>query len=107
MVVPRDFTFSNYADEEGNPRGGKVEGKGIDVRWQDGPVREAGTNGAQVEQLIQACILRLEYYQTAADGKFNCFENAMALTKLNEALAWLDRRTALRKERGVEGTNTA
>lgn len=36
---------------------------------------------------------------------FKCRENACAITKIEEAEMWLQKRTAERKQRGVEGTN--
>ena len=39
-------------------------------------------------------------------GKFACRENAIALTKLEEAQLWLFSRTLARMQRGVEGTHT-
>ena len=71
-------------------------------------------NGAFVEGVIQAAIGRLQFYQTtmkvSIDGKtkqsFACRENAIAITKLEEALMWLEKRTRDREEREVEGTHT-
>ena len=54
-------------------------------------------NGAFVEGVIQAAIGRLRFFQTGANGKFACRENAIALTKLEEALMWLEKRTADRE----------
>jgi hypothetical protein len=39
------------------------------------------------------------------NGKFPCRENSIAITKLEEALMWLNKRTADRVKRGVEGKN--
>jgi hypothetical protein len=36
---------------------------------------------------------------------FPCRENSIAITRLEEALMWLDKRTANRDARGVEGFN--
>lgn len=36
-------------------------------------------------------------------NKFSCRENAIVITKLEEALMWLNKRTEDRKQRGVEG----
>jgi hypothetical protein len=55
--------------------------------------------------VIEAVIGRIRHYQTANGGKFACRENAIALTKLEEALMWLDKRTADREAREVEGTH--
>jgi hypothetical protein len=40
-------------------------------------------------------------------AKFPCRENSVATTKLEEALMWLEKRTANRKKRGVEGKHLA
>ncbi len=47
-------------------------------------------------------IHRLQSYQA---GKFKCRENAMVITKLEEAMHWLKHRTKARQNRGVEGTS--
>ena len=60
-------------------------------------------NGAFVESVIAAAIDRLEFYQGT---KFRCRENALAITKLEEALHWCQHRTRDREARDVEGTHT-
>ncbi len=72
------------------------------VKFQKGPVKENGVNGCFQEDLIAIVIDRLRYFQA---GDFACRENALALTKLEEALHWLNHRTADRQARDVEGTN--
>jgi hypothetical protein len=95
-------------DENGNPAGGTTTGTGISINWQNGPLGrpEDGTrvepNGAFVEGVIAAAIDRLEYYQAS---KFKCRENALAITKLEEALHWCGHRTAKREAQKVEGTH--
>lgn len=95
----------HQADQDGNPRGGRTTGVGITIDWQNGPLGRgpdrALPNGAFVEGVIKAALGRLRRYQ---DSKFKCRENALALTKLEEALHWLHARTADREARGVEGT---
>lgn len=39
-------------------------------------------------------------------GQYACRENAVALTKIQEAMMWLQKRTRDRMARGVEGTMT-
>ena len=98
---------THAVDADGNPAGGQTRGTGLDITWQDGPIGKGKEpNGASVEAIIEAAIGRLEFYQGAADGKFACLENAYAIGRLEAALAWLDKRTAKREARGVEGTNT-
>lgn len=70
------------------------------VSFQNGPIKEGYANGVQNEDLLAIVIDRLQHFQK---GQFACGENASALLKLQEALHWLDHRTADRKKRGVEG----
>lgn len=72
------------------------------VSFQNGPVKEFGVNGCFMEDLLAICIDRLRSFQA---GPFACRENALALTKLEEAMHWLNHRTADRQARGVEGVN--
>ena len=103
------FKAENRDDEDGNPAGGSVEGTGFSIAWQDGPLGRGEDrvepNGAFVEDVIASVVQRMEYYQTAAEGKFRCRENSIAITKLEEALLWLDKRTHDREAREVEGTH--
>lgn len=96
----------NIADENRNPTGGMVKAVGIDIMWQDGPLGRDGDrvapNGAFIEGVLEAARQRLEFFQ---QSKFKCRENALALTKIEEALLWLDSRTLNREERKVEGTH--
>ena len=107
----KNCVYQNVSDPDGNPGGGSVEGVGLKIEWQNGPLgRDANRqkpNGAFVETVISAVVQRIEYYQTAKDGKFKCRENAIAITKLEEALLWLNKRTQDRESRQVEGTHTA
>jgi len=72
------------------------------VKFQNGPIKEMGVNGCHQEDLLAIVIDRLESFQA---GNFACRENALALTKCQEALQWLDHRTRNRQVRGVEGKN--
>ena len=93
---------NNQNDSDGNPAGGTVVSTGMTVVWQNGPVQGNKPNGAQCEQLIAACIFRLEFYQ---ESKFCCVENKMAISYLRNALESLEERTRDREKRGVEGEN--
>ena len=75
----------------------------VHIRFQDGPIDQAGVNGITQEVLIAICIDRLRSFQA---GQYSCRENALALTKLEEAQHWLHSRTLARMDRGVEGTHT-
>lgn len=96
----------NRNDPDGNPAGGFVAGRGIEIKWQDGPLGRGADrqepNGAFVEGVIAAAVQRIQYYQ---DSKFKCHENAIALTHLETALLWFNKRTADREARDVEGTH--
>lgn len=70
------------------------------VHFQEGMVKEKGLNGIFMEDLIAICINRLENFQTS---EFKCRENAVTITKLEESLMWLRKRTLNRQKRGVQG----
>jgi hypothetical protein len=75
-------------------------GRNTQELWfQLGTVPEAGRNGTTNECVLAAVVHRLKFL----NGKFPCRENALAITKLEEALMWLEARTKNRIERGVEG----
>lgn len=68
---------------------------------QNGPIKEAGKNGCQVEDIIAVAKHMVEQL----NAKFPCRENAMMITKLDEAIMWSKKRTQDRKARNVEGLN--
>lgn len=74
----------------------------IKVKFQNGPISEAGTNGISGEALLAIVEDRLKCFQA---GPYACRENAIALTKIQEAMHWLHHRTRERVARGVEGTS--
>jgi hypothetical protein len=71
------------------------------VRFQKGPIAEAGVNGLSNEALLAIVIDRLRGFQS---GEFKCEENAQALAGLEGSLSILKKRTTDRVTRGVEGT---
>ena len=73
-----------------------------EVKFQKGAIKENTVNGVMNEDLLAMVIDRLQGFQ---DGDYKCRENAIALTKLEEALLWLRKRTMDRERRGVEGTS--
>ena len=99
----------NRTDKDGNPAGGDVRATGLDIVWQNGPLGRPPkpATGAFVEDVIEAARQRLEFYQTALGGRFACRQNAIALTKLDEALMWLTSRRMEREARGVQGEHKA
>ena len=73
-----------------------------DIRFQDGPIAEVGTNGITHEALLAIIEDRLKSFQA---GPYACRENAIALTHIQDAMHWLHHRTRERLARGVEGTH--
>ena len=71
----------------------------IQVTWQDGTVPEVGVNGCQLQDVLEIAIERLR----ELNAQFPCRENSITLTKLEEAAMWQEKRTANRREQGVEG----
>lgn len=66
----------------------------------DGSVKNHGTT---LEEILRVSIERLQ----DLNGRFPCRENSVAITKMQEALMWLNERTRERKARGVEGEHKA
>ena len=96
------------------PEGGDSAKYAVVLSFQNGPIGSpADMNGLTGEAIIAVAIDRMRGFQftrddagnyTKAPGPFACRENAIALTKLEEALMWLQKRTRERMARGVEGT---
>lgn len=74
--------------------------------FRTAPVQEHGVNGTTNEDVIRLLIDRITSLNEMHDRKYACRENTLAITKLEEALHWLESRTAKRLARGVEGTST-
>lgn len=72
------------------------------ILFQNGPINEAGVNGITHEVLLEIVADRLRSFQA---GPYAGRENALALTKIEEAQHWLQHRTRARMARGVEGTH--
>ena len=71
----------------------------------EGTIGELRTvnDGTTNEEVLKVLIDRMNYLQ----GKFPCRENAIVITKLEESLMWLEKRTNDRKARSVEGKHLA
>jgi len=97
------------------PPGTAIQVKAMVIEFQNGAIQEAGFNGFSNEALLAVLIDRMRGFQYPRNenGSFNvhgrglyaCRENACALTHLEEALMWLQKRTRDRMARGVEGTH--
>jgi hypothetical protein len=75
----------------------------LSFTMQTGPIKEVGVNGVQIDTIIEAAKIIIE----GLNAKFPCRENAMVITKLDEALMWSKKRKEDREKRGVEGFNKA
>ena len=72
------------------------------IHFQNGPIKEVGTNGITQEALLAILIDRLQHFQT---GPYACRENGNALDHLEAAQYTLLDRTRRRVEAGTEGTH--
>jgi len=106
MVEPR---LKDYAKDRTDKRGSEsyavypaAGGRLLSrVEFHEGCAPRDGMNGLLLEDLLAICHDRLELHQA---GPFRCSENALAATKVEEALLWIHRRRAKRKARQVSGT---
>jgi hypothetical protein len=78
--------------------------KYINITFQIGPVGDVGVNGCQTEDVIELLVERIRAFQLT---ELSCRQNAVAITKLEEANMWLRDRTRARGEQEVEGTMEA
>ena len=75
----------------------------LSFKLQNGPVKEVGVNGCQVDTIIETAIIIID----GLNKKFYCKENAQALSHLKMALGALHMRKKDREKRGVEGRSEA
>lgn len=99
-TVYQEKEFTNNAPHYFEVRSGKDTL--AEINFQNGAINVTGVNGVMNEDLLSMVIVRLQHFQ---DTEWACKENAMAITKLEEALLWLRKRTMGREQRGVEGTH--
>jgi hypothetical protein len=71
------------------------------IKLQDGPIKEVGSNGIQIDEVVEWCRDMIRGWNV----KHPCRANSLVITKLEEALLWLMGRKLDRIGRGVEGTN--
>ena len=83
-----------------------IEGLVLDasIEFQNGSFEDVGVNGITHECLLAIIEHRLSCFQ---EGDLRCRENAIALTKIQEARMWLQKRTTDRQTRGAEGSHNA
>jgi len=88
------YEITGYQSPNGNA--------GVVIEFQDGPINEVGVNGLTHEVLLAIVADRLRSFQA---GPFASRHNALALTHIEDAQNWLNRRALERMRRGVEGTS--
>ena len=71
----------------------------IKFEIQNGPIKENGVNGCQVDTLIETAKIMIE----GLNKKYPCIENDIACVQLKIALEALKDRKKNREKRGVEG----
>lgn len=81
----------------------EIDGNTITIHVQDGPIKEAGVNGCQVDDIIGLCHDMLDNLNSVVP----CMENRNAILALDDAMSWLRIRKIDREWRGVEGTSGA
>jgi len=96
-----DVSGTLYAIESGCT--GQASEPVLDIRFQHGPRHDPKSiPGVTDTVLIAILIDRMRGFQS---GPYSCRENAIVLTKLEEALHWVDHRARARLRRGVLGRN--
>lgn len=93
------YQLSGFEDPENTQTIQFIEKAPIENTTDLRTVNDGTTN----EELLEVLINRMEYLQ----NKFPCRENAIVITKLQESLMWLEKRTTDRKKRNVEGKQLA
>lgn len=68
---------------------------------QSDPISEVGVNGCQAVDMLEY----VKYLFESLNEAFPCRENALTITKIEEAIHWQEARTRDRIRRQVEGKN--
>ena len=90
------YNLQNFESTNGHQSIQFIEKEAIEGSSLMETIHDGTTN----EEVLRMLIDRMNYLQ----GKFPCRENAIVITKLEESLMWLEKRTADRVKRDVEGT---
>lgn len=81
----------------------KYENWTLTAKIQHGPIKEHGVNGCQVDDVIAWARDLI----AGLNQQFPCRENALIITKLDEAILWSMARKLDREKRQVEGLSKA
>jgi hypothetical protein len=79
----------------------EIKGQYYDIHFQEGPVKLRGKNGCQAPEVLTAIA---GYLQDCNKG-LPYRETSIAITRIEEAVLWLNERTRRREVQGVKGTN--
>jgi len=102
VLIEKDLTSVwRRNDEGGSYRYAiSIPGYVVDMQFQRGNPKDE-VNGITDESLLSVVLDRLKDTQKT---KYATRENALAITKIEEALHWIHHRTLERQARGIEGT---
>jgi hypothetical protein len=82
----KDGTHHVYSVTQLSPAGAATPVELLHIKFQQGPVSEAGVNGVTDEAVIQLLIDHINGFQS---GKYASEANAQAVNHLQGALGWL------------------
>lgn len=71
----------------------------ITFKIQDGPIKEYGKNGCQIDDIGIVWLTILMYFNSKFGSRFN----SLAITRIQSALNWQYNRKEERRQRKVEG----
>jgi hypothetical protein len=77
----------------------KVDNNTISFTIQKGPVKEYNENGCRIDDVLIWVKDTLKHFNMVLPSR----ETSLCITKIEEALHWLEHRTKDRTNRGVEG----
>jgi len=77
------------------------ESSQIWIQIQDGPIKEVGVNGEQIDMIGKIWLEIIKEFNLI----YPCEENKQSIKYIEEALMWQHKRTINRTKRGVEGLN--
>ena len=75
-----------------------------ELNFQNGGLKEVGPNGITDQALLAITLDRMRGFN---DGPYRCRENSIIITKLEEAMMWMEKRSNDRSRRSVEGERIA
>lgn len=68
--------------------------------FQDGSIAEVGPNGITDQALLAVVLDRMRGFN---NGPYRCRENSVIITKIEEALMWMEKRSNDRARQGIDG----